>query len=120
MINIKCYHVKRIFRRIYVCLTVEEVFTGSDEISKNTVSSYFMHICSICKFYSDILTVAGKFLMASLKQMLVLFAMLFGCLEYGIKNNHFIMSVDKDNTVSKISVCHHWVFTLLLLLRMQK
>lgn len=45
--------MKRIFRRMYGCLIVEEVFNGVDEISKTEISSDFMHVCSICEFYSN-------------------------------------------------------------------
>lgn len=58
--------------------------------------------------------------MASLKQMLVLCVTYFGCLEYEIKNNHFITSVDKHDTVSRDTDEPYWGFTLLPLLRMQK
>ena len=54
MINMQCYHVEKIL----LCLlyTVEEVVNGGDEISKSTISSYLMHVCSICEIYSSILT----------------------------------------------------------------
>ena len=50
----ECYHMEKILS----CLlyTVEEVVNGGDEISKSTVSSYVLHVCSICEIYSSILT----------------------------------------------------------------
>lgn len=54
MINIQCYHVEKML--LYLLYTVEEVVNGGDEISKSTVSSYLMHVYSICEIYSGILT----------------------------------------------------------------
>lgn len=49
--------------------------------------------------------------------MLAQLIVFFVCPQYGIKNNYFIVSVDKNSTVSEIKMCHGWVLTLLLPLR---
>lgn len=49
--NIKCFYMKRIFRRMYGCFIVEEVFNGVDEIFKIEILLDFMYVCSICEFY---------------------------------------------------------------------